>query len=61
MVLPEERDIEVCTKELENTVECLSTGWLSMSESDTALAVEFESLKNRLLLCDNPNLSTISS
>jgi hypothetical protein len=40
IVIPEEKNVESCIRELENTVERLSTELPSLREHDTALAVE---------------------
>ncbi len=54
MVLPDETDTDDYIKELVSTVERQSMEILSLKEHNTALSVENESLKRKLLLYENP-------
>ena len=55
MVLPDETDTDDYIKELVSTVERQSMEILSLKEHNTALSVENESLKRKLLMYENPH------
>ena len=55
MVLPDETDTDDYIRELESAVERQSMEILSLKEHNTALSVENESLKRKLLLYENPH------
>ena len=55
MVLPDETDTDNYIRELGSTVERQSMEILSLKEHNTALSVENESLKRKLLMYENPH------